>query len=116
MGLYDNGLSSHPDDPATFAQDNLHQSRLLIQLPRQLQRARRRLNLIQAQNPTFGLRHDLMGYNQDIVVDQGDPVLRTRRADQAAHGVSLPNLSDTLEADDLQPLHLHPERRFLSAS
>jgi hypothetical protein len=116
MGFYDQRPPAHSDDFAAFAQNNLNKRWLFVELFGQFDGTRGGLYVVQANCSSLGFRNNLLGDNQDIVIQQADILSRTSIADQSADGIASSNFTDPLKTDQFQPLHKTPMLRDFSAT
>ncbi len=84
-------------DLSRLAQDHLHLPRVAF-LAGQLNRPRRRLDLVQSNDPALGLRHRLLGHDDDVAVLEATHA-RAGVGQQLPEVVPLLELGDARQAD-----------------
>ena len=90
VGLGDDHAVRHPDDAFRLAQHDLDLARVAVMATRAFERLRPRLDGRQVDDGALGLRHDLLGDDEHVVVAEREVLARAASASAMSLGRSSP--------------------------
>src|SRR5581483_11352610 len=114
MRLDDQRVAAGAHDAPALAQNDFHQPRVFAELAAELDGARRRLDIGEADDPPLGLGDYLVRDDENVAARERDVLARACLGDQRADRVPAARLIDAFNADDFQTAHDGPPVSFPS--